>query len=168
MKNINLTITKLFCLAVFTAMFSLQSFAKQGQIRLTNKVFKQVITTDKSGNKKIDYVAPELAIPGDVMFYVTTFENISQETVDDIVIRNSIPNNSKFRTGSVEGKDMKVDYSVDKGKSFGQPEKLFVTDRAGKKWTARPEDYTDIRWIYKKSLPAGEKGTVTFKTMIKK
>ena len=164
MKNINLTITMFFCIA----MISVQALAKEGQIRLTNKVFKQVITTNEKGEKKLDYVEPKLAIPGDVIFYTTTFENISQENADDIVIKNPIPNNSNYRMGSAKGKNTDIDFSVDKGKSFGRPEKLFVIDKAGKKWTARPEDYTDIRWIYKKPLVAGEKGTVTFKTMIKK
>lgn len=158
----------IFCLAMFSATFSTQALAKEGQIKLTNKVFKQVITTNKKGEKKLDYIEPSLAIPGDVMFYITTFENISQETADDIVIKNAIPNNSNYRTGSAKGKNTAITFSVDKAKSYGRPEKLFVIDKAGKKWTARPEDYTDIRWIYKKPLVAGEKATVTFKTIIKK
>lgn len=164
MKNTALKITMFFCIAIF----STQGFAKDGQIKLTNKVFKQVITTNKKGEKKLDYVKPALAIPGDIIYYVTTFENISQESAEDIVIKNPIPNNSKYRASSAQGKDTKIDFSIDKGKTFGAPDKLIVTDKTGKKWKARPEDYTGIRWIYTKPLAPGEIGTVTFKTKIKK
>jgi len=162
-KKIALTIAMLFC---FTA-FSTQIIAEEGSIRLTNKAFKQVITTNEKGEKKLDYVEPKLATPGDVIFYSTTFENISKEAAADIVINNAIPNNSKYRAASAKGKDTEIIFSIDGGKSFYSPEKLIVKDKSGKSWVARPEDYTNIRWIYKKELAPGKTGTVSFKTMIR-
>lgn len=164
MKNLTFAIALFFT----SSFISVSSYAEEGTIRLSNNAYKQVITKDKDGNKKIDYVEPKIAVPGDVIFYSTTFENIGNDFAENIVINNPIPNNSKYREGSAEGKDTKIEFSIDGGKTFGLPEKLIVKDKSGKTWTAKPEDYTDIRWIYQKPLAPADKGSVSFKTMIKK
>ncbi|MDH5389153.1 MAG: hypothetical protein OEY06_11995, partial [Gammaproteobacteria bacterium] len=60
-----------------------------------------------------------------------------------------------------------ISFSIDAGKNYGNPEDLIVKDKNGKEWTAKPESYTHIRWIYNKPLAPGEKGEVTFNTQIK-
>jgi hypothetical protein len=44
---------------------------------------------------------------------------------------------------------------------------LTVTDSNGRTWQAKPEDYTAIRWTYKGSLQPGDKGKLSYKTVIK-
>ena len=152
---------------VFSLLFSVSAFAEDGKIVLTNKVFKQVIKTDKDGNITYEYIGAELAVPGDVMMYTITFENIGTDPAEGIVINNPIPNNSKYRIDSANGKDTNITFSIDGGKNFGNPEQLVVKDKSGKEWTAKPESYTHIRWVYNKPLAPGEKGEVSFKTQIK-
>jgi len=164
MKNLNFIIAML----ISFLMFSAQSFAEEGNVKLTNKAFKQVIKTNDKGEKVLDYIDPALALPGDVIFYTTTFENIGKEPATKVVINNPIHGNLKYRQGSATGKDTEIKFSIDGGVSYDSPEKLFVTDKTGKKWAAKPEDYTAIRWIYKKQLLPGEKGTVSFRAIIRK
>jgi uncharacterized repeat protein (TIGR01451 family) len=164
MKNINL----IYALLISFFLFSAQAVAAEGNVKLTNKVFKQVIKTDDKGKKTLDYIDPAIALPGDVMFYTTTFENIGREPATKVVVNNPIHSNLKYRTGSAKGKDTEIKFSIDGGVSYDSPEKLFVTDKTGKRWVAKPEDYTSIRWIYKKSLQPGEKSTVSFRAMIRK
>lgn len=162
------SIFKLFSAAlVFSLLLSANAFAENGKIILTNKVFKQVIKTDKEGNVTYDYVEPGTALPGDVMMYTITFENIGDSPAQGIVINNPVPNNSEYRVGSATGRNTEIVFSIDGGKNFGNPEELVVKDKNGKQWTAKPESYTHIRWIYKQPLAAGEKGEVSFKTKIK-
>ena len=167
MKKIKTNFKLFFSMMVFTALFSSNAFAEDGSIVLTNKVFKQVIKKDKDGNVTYDYIEPKTALPGDVMMYVISFANIGSEPADGIVINDPIPNNSKYRMDSAVGKNTAITFSIDSGKNFGNPEELVVKDKNGKEWTAKPESYTHIRWVYNKPLAPGEKAEVSFKTQIK-
>jgi len=167
MKKINTTLKLFFSMMILTAMFSNNVFAEDGKIVLSNKVLKQVIKKDKHGKTTYDFVEPKTAIPGDVMVYTITFENIGDQAADGIVINDPVPNNSKYRMGSAVGKNTTISFSIDAGKNFGNPEDLVVKDKNGKEWTAKPESYTHIRWVYNKPLAPGEKAEVSFKTQIK-
>ena len=162
------SIFKLFFNTLFISLlFASNAFAEGGKIVLTNKVFKQVIKKDKEGNVTYEYVKPELALPGDVILYVISFENIGTDVAKDIVINNPMPNNSKYRMDSAVGKNTTISFSIDNGKTFGNPAQLVVTDASGNEWKAKPENYTHVRWLYNKSLEPGGKGEVSFKTEIK-
>ena len=101
-----------------------------------------------------------------MILYEIVFENISDQEVSNIVVNNPIANNSKYRGGSATGDSTEITFSVD-GKNFAAADALTVKDQTGKTWKAKPEDYTAIRWAYKKALKPGEKGKVTYKTTIK-
>jgi len=167
MKKIKSNFKLFFSMTILISLFSGNVFAEEGSIVLTNNVFKQVIKKDKDGNTTYDYIKPGTALPGDVMMYVITFENIGNDPAEGIVINDPVPNNSKYRMSSATGKNTTITYSIDDGKNFGNPEDLVVKDKDGKKWTAKPESYTHIRWVYNKPLEPGEKGEVSFKTKIK-
>lgn len=144
-----------------------QVLSEEGIIKFSNKVFKQVIKTNEKGEKEFSYVEPTIAIPGDVMLYSITFENIGKQAASNIVVNDPIPNNSKYRINSATGNDTTITFSIDGGKNFGDPEDLVVKDKTGKSWVAKPEEYTHIRWVYGKSLAPGESAEVSFKTAIR-
>jgi len=154
-------------LSLITVFFSVTTFAEQGAIRFSNNAYKQVITTAKNGEKKIDYIEPKLALPGDVILYRIEFENISKQSISNIVINSPLPNNSTYRDGSASGKSTEIYFSVDGG-NFKRPQALMVKDKTGKSWLAKAEDYKAIRWIYTPALKPGEKGQVSYKTEIRK
>ena len=79
-----------FSMMILTALFSSNAFAEDGSIVLTNKVFKQVIKKDKDGNTTYDYIEPKTALPGDVMMYTISFENIGSNPAEGIVINDPI------------------------------------------------------------------------------
>jgi len=168
MKIINIKNILLIAVSVFgLLLIPAQTFAADGPVKFSNKVLKQVIKTKPGGGKEFSYVEPTIAIPGDVMLYTITFENIGKQAVSNIVVNDPVPNNSAYRINSAVGKNTTVTFSIDGGKEFGNPEDLVVKDKAGKSWVAKPEEYTHIRWVYGKSLAPGETGEVSFKTKIK-
>ena len=149
------------------AFISSYALAESDAVKFTNKALKQVITTNDKGEKEFSYVEPELALPDDVILYSIVFENIGKEVINDIVVNDPVPNNTKYRMNSAAGKDTKITFSIDGGKNFGNPEDLVVKDKSGRSWVAKPEEYTHIRWAYGKALAPGDKGEVSFKTTIK-
>ncbi len=148
-------------------LLALPVVADEGAIRFSNNAYKQEIGTDKNGNKTFNYVEPSLVLPGDVILYEIGFENISKDVISNIVINTPLPNNSKYRAGSVTGNATEITFSLD-GKEYKEADALIVKDKSGKSWLAKPEEYKAIRWVYKKALKPGEKGKVTYKTQIKK
>ncbi len=166
-----ITTIKNICLITATALSLLllpaQALSEEGPVKFANKVLKQEIKTGKSGKKEFSYVEPAIVIPGDVMLYSISFENIGKEPVSNVVVNNPIPNNSKYRMNSATGKNTKITFSIDGGKIFGNPEDLVVKDKTGRSWVARPEEYTHIRWVYEKTLAPGQTGEVSYKTKIK-
>jgi uncharacterized repeat protein (TIGR01451 family) len=166
MKNIKQNIFKTILISVFTLFAAMNAYAEDGAIRFSNNAFKQVISKAADGTVKYDYVEPGLVLPDDVILYEIVFENISDQEVTNIVVNNPIANNSKYRDSSATGDSTEITFSVD-GKNFAAADALTVKDQTGKTWKAKPEDYTAIRWVYKKALKPGEKGKVTYKTTIK-
>lgn len=162
--NKNIFITGL--ISVCSLFLSMNVSAEEGAIRFSNNAFKQVISKAADGTTQYDYVEPGLVLPDDVILYEIVFENISDQEVSNIVINNPIANNSTYRDSSATGDSTEITFSVD-GKNFASADALTVKDQTGKTWKAKPEDYTAIRWVYKKALKPGEKGKVTYKTAIK-
>jgi uncharacterized repeat protein (TIGR01451 family) len=165
-KVMNQKIFASLLIAIFTSFVSISASAEEGAIRFSNNAFKQVITKNADGTTQYDYVEPGLVLPNDVILYEIVFENISDKPVENIVVNNPIANNSKYRGNSATGDSTEITFSVD-GKIFAAADALTVKDKSGKSWQAKPEDYTAIRWVYKKALQPGEKGKVTYKTAIK-
>ena len=150
---------------MLSGLFQVNAFAEEGAVRFTNTAFKQVQIKNSDGSTEYDYVEPGLVLPKDVILYEITFENISKENVDNAVINNPIANNSTYRANSATGDNTDITFSVD-GKLFAAADALTIKDQSGITGQAKPEDYTVIRWTYKKSLKPGEKGKVTYKTTI--
>jgi len=167
MKTQKIKIISTLFVSVFLLFTAAGASAEEGAVRFSNKAFKQVINKKADGGAEYDYVEPGLVLPGDIILYEITFENISDKDISNIVINNPIANNSSYRADSAAGNNTEITFSVD-GKNFSSPGQLTVKDRTGKTWKAKPEDYTAIRWVYKKVLKPGEKGKVTYKTMIRK
>lgn len=165
-ENLKQNIVKTLLISVFTFFVTTNAYAEEGAIRFSNNAFKQVISKSADGSTQFDYVEPGLVLPDDVILYEIVFENISKQEVSNIVVNNPIANNSKYRGNSATGDSTEITFSVD-GKNFASADALKVKDKTGKVWLAKPEDYTAIRWVYKKALKPGEKGKVTYKTTIK-
>jgi hypothetical protein len=56
-------------------------------------------------------------------------------------------------------------FSVDGGRTFGQPNELTVPAADGSRRAAAAEDYTHIRWRLKTPLPAGATGFARFRAV---
>ena len=152
-------------LGFITTFLSLTVHA-QGTIEVKSEAFKQVLVETEDGKQVYKMVKPDIAIPGDEILYVNTIKNIGNESASNIKIDNPIPNNSAYVDGTAFGSGTDILFSVDKGKTFNTPDKLTII-RGGEKVIADPDEYTNIRWIFKPELAPGKQSKVTFKAVIK-
>lgn len=137
------------------------------ELRSTAEV--DVVSTNAKGEKeakRVD-VGKAKVVPGDTVFFTTTYTNIGKQPADKVVITNPVPEHMMYLDKSAEGKGTKIEFSVDGGKSYAARDKLVVTDAQGNKRTASAADYTHIKWTVSKPVTPGTKGRVSFKAKLK-
>ncbi len=141
---------------------------QQGSIELKSLSQVDVTEINANGKKEVKRVdaAKAKVVPGDVVIFTTIYTNIGKQPAEKVVITNPMPEHMDYVDQSAEGKGTKIDFSVDKGKSYGAPDTLLVTDAQGKKRKAGPADYTGIKWTLGKPLPPGSTGSVSFKAKV--
>lgn len=141
------------------------AFAENGQLKLTSRSEKEVVVV-KEGNKTVTLVPAEKVVPGDVVLFTNHYQNAGNAPAEAVVISNPVPNHMTYLDGSAFGEGAEITFSFDKGKSFATPGKLIKTEK-GKKRTARAEEYTHIRWTFKKPIAPGKEGDLGFRARLK-
>jgi hypothetical protein len=141
--------------------------AADGAIRLKSLAQVEREVVDKDGNKTLQRMPVQKAVPATEVIYTTTFENITAKPVGNIVINNPIPNDSEYKAGSAFGKVCDIVFSADGGKRYATAAQLQIQGADGKERIARPSEYTHIRWTYKEQLAPGQSGEVGFRSVIK-
>jgi uncharacterized repeat protein (TIGR01451 family) len=145
--------------------FSFGAWAADGAIKVAS-VAQVELEIVKDGKKTLVRQPVEKAVPGTEIIFTNTFENTSDKGANDIVINNPIPGSTTYKAGSAFGADCDILFSVDSGKKFAHAEALKVIDAEGNERAALPKEYTNIRWVYKKQLPAGKASEVGFRATI--
>jgi uncharacterized repeat protein (TIGR01451 family) len=159
----------LFATTLGLALGSISGAARAADSAISLKSIAQVEmeVIDKDGKKTLQRTPVRKAVPASEVIYTTTYQNLIDKPVGNIVINNPIPNDSEYKAGSAFGKDCEILFSTDGGKNFAVAENLKVKGADGKERTALPRDYTHIRWTYQEQLMAGKSGEVGFRTLIK-
>ncbi len=158
-------------ISILVALLLLPAAARaqqKGSVELKSIAEVEVTKTNAKGEKEVKRVdtAKAKVVPGDMVIFTTTYTNIGKQPADKVVITNPVPEHMDYLDKSAEGKGAKIDFSVDKGKSYETPDKLMVTDAQGKTRKARPADYTTIRWTLIKPVPPGGAGSVSFRAKL--
>ncbi|GAA6134878.1 hypothetical protein NBRC116188_16680 [Oceaniserpentilla sp. 4NH20-0058] len=136
------------------------------QVELKTDIYKVVETQRDNGTSKVEWVEAKNIIPGDKVGYRIHVNNNSDETADNLVLNNPIPDNTVYVDNSARGASSKIEFSVDGGKQYGLPEQLFIT-REGKKLPATAKDYTHVRWTLLSPLKTGDESSVQYVVQVK-
>ena len=154
-------------LAVLLVLPAASWAQSKGHIKLTSvaEVEKEVFNSE--GKKEVKRVPAAKVLPGSEVIFSTRYENASKDKAENAVITNPIPEHMIYKLNSAQGAGTQITFSIDNGKSYNIPAELFVMDAAGRKFPARPKDYTHIRWTFKTPLPSGAKGDVSFRAILK-
>ncbi len=156
-------------LSMLLFLFSQAMAADNGVIELKSVSEVEVAIKNDPGEKEIKRVeaATTQVMPGDAVIFTTYYSNNGQEPAADIIINNPLPAYMLYMDGTAEGSGTEIEFSVDKGESFGAPDKLTIKREDGKERPAGPSDYTHIRWTLSKPLPSGGKGSVSYRAKVK-
>ncbi|TSK07120.1 MAG: DUF11 domain-containing protein [Geobacter sp.] len=140
----------------------------QPKVTITIKAEKEVSVTAK-GKQVKKRVAAKGVQPGEEIIYTLNYVNSGTDAAKDVIISDPIPAGTSYIPGSAS-ETGDLSFSIDKGKTFKKPTLLTyeVKGSTGKpeKKVASPDDYTDVRWTIPQ-VPAGGKGSVSFKVKVK-
>jgi len=152
---------------LMTLAFSLQAVAQEkGHLNVTTTVQKQEVTVNESGDTEIRLVAASTVVPGESVIYTITFQNISDEPADNVVITNPISKELTYVDGSAFGPGSAIQFSADGGQNFAAANDLTVSEE-GESRPAGPDDFTHIRWVMNNELAVGAQGTARFSAVLK-
>ncbi len=157
----------LFTLALL-ALTCLPVWAKP-QMEINLSASKEVFET-VNGARTAKRVPATTANSGDVITYTLAYSNKGNETATDAVVDNPVSAGMSYVDNSAKGAGADITFSIDNGKTYKKPSLLTYeikqSNGSVQKYTARPEEYTHIRWTIKQ-VPAGTGGTLGFSARVK-
>lgn len=128
----------------------------------------EVTQTNAEGKKevkRIDATTRNVA-PGQTVIFTNNYTYAGDKPATDVVIKNPVPEHMLYVDGTAEGNGTRIEFSVDKGKTYAAADKLKVTSSDGKDRRAAAVDYTHIRWTIEKPLQKGAQGSVSFRAKV--
>lgn len=130
---------------------------------------KEVVET-VNGKQVKKLVPAKDADPGQNIIFTLNYKNKGNEKAVKVKIDNPIPKGTAYVVGSGIGKNSKMLFSIDGGKTYKAPSllKYTVTLTDGKKVQkqASPDQYTNVRWVINE-IPPGSGGKVGFQVKVK-
>jgi uncharacterized repeat protein (TIGR01451 family) len=148
--------------AMLLAMMSMA----QANVSINSASFQEQTKVDANGKKVKEWVKASKVVPGTVIRYVNSLENSGEKSATKLVVNNPVPENMEYVANSASCESgCSISYSVDGGKTYKQPEELFL-GVGEERHVAQASEYTDIRWVVD-SLDATSQSTVEYKARLK-
>ena len=140
------------------------------ELALTLSARKEVTVRDAEGKTKVEWQDVKDVSPGDILKYTIAYRNDGKVEAREARVVDPIPNETSYVSGSAEGKDAAITFSLD-GKTFQDPPllkyKVRQADGTEAEFQATPEMYTHIQWKLLKPVPPGGTGSMSFKAKVK-
>jgi len=152
--------------ATLLFMASVASVHAAADIRLKAVAEIEVPVVNDKGETEVKRMPATKVVPGTEVIYTITVSNVGDQSADNVVVTDPIPENTTYVDRSAFGAGTKITYSVDDGKSYDLAEKLKVKDAAGNLRTATANDYTHIRWVLNFTLKPKDVAPVWFKARL--
>jgi hypothetical protein len=134
-----------------------------GPVALDNQVYVERVSRDASGKSRVALERADALAPGDRLVLVVNYRNLSPRAANRLVLTNPVPAAIRF-DGTADPSAL---VSIDGGKSWGTLARLAVKEDTGRLRPARASDVTHVRWKLAKPLPAGGKGKLVYRAIVR-
>jgi len=139
-------------------------------LALSTEVRKAVVVKDARGEERTEWREARDIRPGDTLKYTVSYRNAGKAEARDARVENAVPKETAYVSGSAEGNDASVTFSVG-GKTFQEPPRVRYrvrsVDGTETEFLATPEMYTHIRWTLHRPVPPGGSGSVSFQVRVR-
>jgi len=147
-------------------MASVGPLQAAADIRLKTAAEVEVPVANDKGETEMKRMPATKVIPGTEVIYTITVSNLGDESADNVVVTDPIPENTTYVDRSAFGAGTKITFSVDGGNSYDHADKLKVKNTAGNLRAAIASDYTHIRWELNFTLKPKDVAPVWFKARL--
>jgi uncharacterized repeat protein (TIGR01451 family) len=131
-------------------------------LKSTAEVEQEVINA--KGEKSTKLVPAAKVVPGIEVTWTITANNVCKQPSDKVTINNAVPEHMTYVANSASGPGSDITYSLD-GKTFASADQLTVQENGAAR-KARADEYRNIRWVFKDSLPPGAQGFARFRAVL--
>ena len=135
-------------------------------IRLKAVAEVEIRVVNDKGETELKRMPATKVIPGTEVIYTITVSNLGDQSADNVVVTDPIPENTTYVARSAFGAGTTITYSVDGGKSYELADKLKIKDAAGNLRAATASDYTHVRWLLNFTLKPKDVAPVWFKARL--
>jgi len=122
-----------------------------------------------------ELLAADRVVPGDVIEYQLSYENVSNEAVTDLILSGAIPSKTEFieeKSTQIEGLQFQARslVSVEPNVFSAPPLLREEKDENGEIQLVEiyPEQYDQIRWLVLDELESGEKLELSYRVKVSK
>ena len=142
------------------------SVALHAKVSISSTSYQEAVKVNSNGEKVKEWVPTNKVVPGTVVRYVNALSNSGAKRATKLVVNNPVPENMEYVANSATCQsECSVRYSVDGGKTFQEPSKLFVGE-GKERHLAEAKEYTNVRWVLT-TLEAKSKNSIEYKARLK-
>jgi uncharacterized repeat protein (TIGR01451 family) len=127
-----------------------------------------VVGKDAKGAEKLTPIAKASIVPGLTIRYLITATNQGDQPALNVVPLGKIPNGTEYQADSASSNAVRVEFSLDAGKTWSQHPTVRVHTPAGD--VVKPADpsmYTALRWITGKPLASKAAALYSYEVRVK-
>ncbi len=138
----------------------------QGCITVKSVAEIEQETVNDKGERVKRLVPAAKVVPGMEVIWTVTASNVCAQAVGNVTIDNPVPEHMRYVPDSALGAGADIVFSLD-GRRFAAAEQLRVRDADGSERTARPDEYTHIRWLFRNPIEPGRMALARFRAVLK-
>lgn len=157
-------------LALFVAAVALLSnapvTASPDFIKVRTQVFQEKEVVGVDGLRRVQRVPAANVVSGSEVIYEVGYSNTGTKPFQ-VVITNPLPSDLVYQSYAARSVGAQLEFSVDRGRSFGSLAALRVADKNGKPRAAQVSDITHVRWKTARAIRPGEAGAVSLRARVR-
>ena len=133
---------------------------------LTTLVSVETLSSGADPGSQRQFVPAGRIGVGDEVHYTIRVTNPGRTPVTNVIVTKRLPYGLTYVGGSAVGPAATVQFSVDSGESFAAASDLEVATAGQPVRRALTTDYTHVRWLLKRPLPAGATALLRFRATL--
>lgn len=157
--------TRSLLTAILALVFPLTYAQEPIPVEVTSTAELREDVVAPGGRTDVRFVPAHSLQQGDQIYFTLRIRNVTPVVAPEVTVTWPIPANTQYEEGSASGPAAEISFSADGGATFGSAKEVQRRDATGAIRTARPDEYTHIRWRLRYSLAPGAVAIARFRAI---
>lgn len=157
---------RLALFVVIALLCNVPAMASADFIKVSTQVYQEREVVGADGLRRVQRVPAANVVPGSEVIYEVGYSNTGTKPFQ-IVITNPLPSDLVYQSNAARSVGAQLEFSVDRGLSFGPLASQRVRAANGKLRTAQVSDITHVRWKTARAIRPGEAGFVSLRARVR-